>query len=80
MLRRKNIPTATKENMVTERTTDGAKPATIPKDHNASNTIKSLNNEALGVLENGFNKKVMNNKIKPTCKPETESTCTAPAY
>ena len=62
----KYIPTATKENIVTERTTEGESPAKIANPHRL---IMIVNNRM--ILPNlffgsGFNKKVINSKINPT--------------
>ena len=74
MLLLKNIPIATNENIVTERTTDGAKPAKIPNAHNEIKTITNFMIEPFLVFGSGFSKKVIKSKMNPTCKPDTDKT------
>lgn len=72
MLLFKYIPIATNENIVTERTTDGESPAKIA---NPQRLIIIVNNRVvLPILffGSGFNRKVINNKMNPTCNPETD--------
>jgi hypothetical protein len=71
---------ATNENIVTDRTTEGAKPATIPKSHKANTIIINFKRDPFLLLGTGFIIKVTNNKINPLCNPETDKMWTAPAY
>ena len=59
----KYIPMATNENIATERTTEGAKPAIIPKDDKDKRMIINLINAPRLVLGNGFKRKVTKSKI-----------------
>jgi hypothetical protein len=68
------MPMATNENIVTERTIDGDKPAKMAKDQSERTMIPNFSKEPFLELQMGFNKKVININIKPTCKPETDST------
>ena len=74
------MPIATNENIVTERTTDGASPAKIPNKDNETRITINFINEPFLVLGIGFSTKVMKINIKPMCKPETDKICMAPAY
>lgn len=65
---------ATNENIVTDRTTDGANPAKIPNIHSDAITIISFMIEPFLLFGIGFNKKVINNKMHPTCNPHTDKT------
>jgi hypothetical protein len=52
------ISIATNENIVTDRTTEGAKPARIPKENKQHRIISNLIKEPRFVLGMGFNIKV----------------------
>jgi hypothetical protein len=65
------IPIATNENIVTDRTTEGAKPARIPKENKQHRIISNLIKEPRFVLGMGFNKSCKI-KIKPICNPDTD--------
>ena len=60
---------ATNENMVTERTTDGDKPAKIAKVKSYAIMTISFDISPFLELGIGFNKKVIKSMIIPTCKP-----------
>ena len=79
VLRRKSIPHATKENIVTDLTTEGESPAKIAKVHSKMMVINSRSKLAFLVLGSGLRIKLIKTKIKPTCKPDTDRICTAPA-
>jgi hypothetical protein len=49
---------ATNENIVTDRSTDGAKPASNPKEESEARMIINLINEPRRVLGKGFRRKV----------------------
>ena len=66
------IPTAIKENIVTERTTEGENPATKAKHHKTKTMVITFNKRYRFVLGRKFRKKFKNNNTKPTCKPETD--------
>ena len=57
---------------MTERTTDGAKPAIIAKEDNERSIIINLSNEPRLVLGTGFNIKVTKSNMNPICNPETD--------
>ena len=63
---------ATNENIVTERTTEGAKPAMIPKMNKETRMISNFRNEPLLVLGIGFRMNVTKTKINPICNPDTD--------
>jgi hypothetical protein len=63
---------ATNENIVTDRTTEGAKPARIPNNQSEHNMTINCNKEPLLLFGTGLSIKVTNSKTKPMCKPETE--------
>ena len=63
---------ATNENIVTERTTEGAKPAIIPKANREARMIANFKNEPFLVLGMGLRMNVTKIKINPICKPETD--------
>ena len=67
------------ENILTDLTIDGDKPAKTANDHNARSKIINFKTVFLPEFPIGFIKKFINIKIKPTCNPETDSTCIAPA-
>ena len=71
---------ATNENMVAERTTEGANPAMIPKLNKEARMMSSFINEPRLVLGIGFRIKVTKIKMNPMCSPDTDNICTAPAY
>ena len=62
-LLRKWYPIATNENIVTERTTDGARPAINANENKETRMRVSFINEPFRVLGIGLSKKVINNKI-----------------
>ena len=73
MLLFKCNPTATNENIVTERITEGESPANIA---NPQRQMIIVNKRIVFpnlFLGKGFNKNVMKSKINPTCNPETDS-------
>jgi len=53
---------------------DGDKPVKIAKAHSDATIIHALINDPFLELPIGVSKKVINTKIKPTCKPETDKT------
>jgi hypothetical protein len=63
--------------MVTERTTEGARPAIRAK---IRITESELTLRAFCVLGIGLRIKVKNSNRNPTCNPETDKICMAPAY
>jgi len=77
---RNDKPMVRKENMVTDRTIEGARLAMMAKVHSAVIMSIALLNVPFLELGMGFNKKVINSMMKPTCRPDTDSTCMAPAY
>ena len=66
--------------MVTDRTTEGAKPAKIPNNQSELTITINFNKAPFRLLGTGFRIKVTNSKMKPICKPDTDKICTAPAY
>ena len=70
---------ATNENIVTDRSTDGAKPAKTPKNDKVTIINSNFSNRLAFVLAKGDKIKVIKVNNKPTCKPETDNMCTAPA-
>jgi hypothetical protein len=64
--------------MVTERTTEGARPAIRAK--RLRITESELTLRAFCVLGIGLRIKVKNSNRNPTCNPETDKICMAPAY
>jgi hypothetical protein len=63
--------------MVTERTTEGARPAIRAKEAK-DNRINFR--ESLLCVGNWFKDKSQNSNRNPTCNPETDKICMAPAY
>jgi hypothetical protein len=66
--------------MVTDRTTDGARPAIMANDNSEIRMRVSFISEPLRVLGIGLSKKANKSKIKPICRPETDKIWIAPAY
>jgi hypothetical protein len=67
----KNIPIATKVNIVTALTTEADSPAIRANTHKRKIIQSVFINTPYVILSKGFNKKETSNKITPTCKPET---------
>jgi hypothetical protein len=65
--------------MVTERTTEGARPAIRAKEAK-DNRIRINLERAFCVLGIGLRIKVKTANRNPTCNPETDKICMAPAY
>ena len=68
------FPMATILNIDTDRKTQGAKPAKNPNDHRPIKIKTNFIKLPFLVFGIGFNIKVKNNRINPTCKPETDNT------
>jgi hypothetical protein len=66
------MPIATNENIVTDRTTDGDIPAKIANPQRLTKTMLIRIQEYFFVWGRGLSRKLMNNRIKPTCSPETD--------
>jgi hypothetical protein len=65
--------------MVTERTTEGARPAIRAKEAK-DDRVRINFRRAFCVLGIGLRIKVKNSNRNPTCNPETDKICMAPAY
>ena len=71
---------AKNENIVADLIMDGDKPVSTANPNNERMIMHNFINDPFLELPIGLRRNVINNNIKPTCKPETDNTCTAPAY